>query len=176
MLTFEQAYEHTSKVSSHTAYSEAECRLLFEVAMRTPRGGVMVEIGCEYGRSTSMLLQIAKELGAELHLVEPHPKPELIEMLCNLSYPFILYVSKSGVTYGLPDTFHFLHIDGDHDYEGVMSDLQMFVPFTEGYVICHDFERESLPDVTRAIRSYLFSYPKLYTIGRSETALALTTL
>lgn len=176
MLTFEQAYEITSQVSSHTAYSEAECRLLFEVAMRTPRGGVMVEIGCEYGRSTSLLIQIAKELKAELHLIEPFPKPELLEMLEKFQYPFVVYVSKSSEAYGLPDTFDFLHIDGDHDYDGVFSDLTTFVPYTKGYVVMHDFERESLPDVTRAVRQYLLSHTKLNSIGASETALALTSL
>ncbi len=155
MLTFDTAYAFTSKISSHTAYSDAESRLLFDLAMETPQGGVIVEIGCEYGRSTSLLMQVAMEKQAELHLVEPDPKPELLAMLTSFQYPFIVYVSKSEDTYGLPDAIDFLHIDGAHEYAAVTFDLNNFVKDVSGWTVCHDFNRESLPDVTKAINEFV---------------------
>ena len=176
-LTFEQAYEFTSKIGSHTSYDLAECRLLFTVAMRIPMAGVMVEIGCEYGRSSSILLQVAKARGAELHLVEPDPKPELLAMLRSLEYPFLLNAAKSIDAYALPDYADLAHIDGDHSYEAVLYDLEMVSRFTHGYIICHDYQRESLPEVTRAVDEFLAEKAGVFRINdKAETALCLTNL
>ena len=50
-----------------------------------------------------------------------------------------------------------LFIDGDHSYEGVASDLRLFAPKLRlgGYLVCHDYQRESLPDVTKAVDEYV---------------------
>jgi hypothetical protein len=177
MLTFEQAYEFTDKVSSNTAYELRECRLLFNIAMRIPVGGTIIEIGCEYGRSTSILMQVAKEKSAEVHLVEPDPKPELLTMLRSLHYPFILHVSKSIDAIGIPTYGDFGHIDGDHEFDAVYHDLGLLTRIVKGYIVCHDYKRESLPDVTRAIDEFrAANKDKIRLNDFAETALCMTTL
>lgn len=161
MLTFEEAFEFTNKVSSTAAYEENELRLLFECAMETPEGRPILEIGAEYGRSTSLLLQVAKERRLFFTIVEIYPKPELISVLNQLNFPYFLAVLDSG-QYKPSLPVGFLHIDADHEYGSVKADLEDFVPFCQGWTVCHDYARESLPDVTRAVDEYTATLGRLH--------------
>ena len=48
-------------------------------------------------------------------------------------------------------------IDGDHSYKGVSNDCSHFLPIVRrgGYACLHDFERQSLPEVTNAVKDYM---------------------
>lgn len=157
MLTFEQAFELTNKISSTAAYEKDELRLLFDCAMDGPGGRPILEIGAEYGRSTSLLLQVAKERRLAFTIVEIDPKPELIANLRQFKYPYFLAALNSAA-YKPSLPLGFLHIDADHDYGSVKCDLEDFVPFCQGWTVCHDYGRESLPGVEQAVDEYLSTW------------------
>jgi len=62
---------------------------------------------------------------------------------------FIRKMSENAVD-DIPDNMDFIYIDGNHDYEYVKKDVDMYYPkIKKGGVLCgHDFQ---LPDVARAV-------------------------
>ena len=157
MLTFEQAMELTRTISSPTAFEDDECRAYFDTLMSLEPDSLIVEVGLEYGRSSSIALQVAKERGLRYHGVDPTPLDEWFEL------PRVLNFDRWGVAEAKSKDVHCVApisailIDGDHSYEGVMADCEHFLPHVMpgGYAMFHDYERESLPDVTRAVDEYL---------------------
>lgn len=62
-------------------------------------------------------------------------------------------------------TIDFLYIDGNHQYDYVMSDLMQYVPKVKpgGIIAGHDYNEPTRPDVTRAVLDYFRAAPiKVY--------------
>ena len=151
-LTFEKAMELTATVNCAGVYSDAALRGLWSAAINSPTVGNFVEIGCEYGRSTSLLAQVAKERNQYLVLIDPfvkhldgkpgsHAAASVIRMLVDIDVEFCLL---RGHSYKVPYDFGpiaFLHIDGNHSEAFLASDIQRFAPFLMdgGYVALHDY-------------------------------------
>jgi len=163
MKTFDEVMELTRTVSSNTALEDPEAELLFEVCRRVSRNGTVVEIGCECGRSSSLILQVAKECGFLSYHIDPyieHPEymAQWIQMMERIDFIFSFKNMKSAEAINeVPALIDLLFIDGDHSYEAVLSDLTLYCPRVGhgGILAMHDFGRPSLPDVYRAAREYL---------------------
>ena len=160
MLTFDQAYEFTKTIGSHTSFEKEECEAYFDILMTIPPKSLIVEVGLEYGRSSSIALQVAIECGLIYRGVDISPKEEWFTKLAPLADSLgnrfggrFGWDSKS-VTVSFPISA--ILIDGDHSYEGVKADCEHFLPHVSigGFAMFHDIDRESLPDVTRAVREY----------------------
>jgi cephalosporin hydroxylase len=162
MLTFEQAYEFTKTIGSHTSFEEEECRAYFDILMRTPKHSLIVEVGLEYGRSSSIALQVARVNDLDYVGIDPFPDVKVweswIENFAGLSP--LVYKHKSCDVDGI-GTISAILIDGDHSYEGVKADCEHFLPHVRmgGFAMFHDFDRESLPEVAAAARDYLDQHP-----------------
>lgn len=111
------------------------------------RGNVL-EIGVRYGASTSALLSGLEENGGHLWSIDVND--------CSLFsghplWTFIQGDSKS-IDPRIPAKLDLLFIDGDHSYEGCLSDLKLYGPRAE-VVMLHDYGQWDLP-VNRAIETY----------------------
>lgn len=163
MKTFEEVMVLTRTVSSNTALEDPEAKALYECCLQVSRNGTVVEIGCECGRASSLIIQMAKECGFYWYHIDPyikHPKYE-IDWLgtmwsIDVCFGFVNMTSKEAIN-EVPAIIDLLFIDGDHSYDAVLSDLTLYCPRlrTGGVLTMHDFGRDSLPDVYRAATEYL---------------------
>lgn len=169
MLTFEDAYEFTKTVGSHTSFEEEECRAYFDVLMTLPEGSEIVEIGLEYGRSSSIAIQVAKERRLRYCGIDPfEDHPEIKEawrtMAKSISaeYAGVFYGKGGDVEMEPNRVIAAILIDGDHSYEGVKSDCEHFLPHVSigGFAMFHDYQRESLPEVMEAVDEYMEDRPE----------------
>ena len=63
--TLAEVMELTDTISGHTAFEGIECAKYFELLMSLPWRANIVEIGLQFGRSSSIALQVAKAHGAQ---------------------------------------------------------------------------------------------------------------
>lgn len=162
-LTFESAMILTRTISSPTAFEDDECRAYFDTLMTLEPGSLIVEVGLEYGRSSSIALQVAAERGLRYFGIDIAPTKEWFERLAVIADSI---GNRFGGSFGLESAkveiygpISAILIDGDHSYKGVLADCEHFLPHVikGGYAMFHDYERESLPEVTRAVHDYLIS-------------------
>lgn len=158
-MTFEDAMVLTRTIGSPTSFEDKECRAYFDTLMTLAEDSLIVEIGLEYGRSSSVALQVAALRQHRYVGIDIDVKPEWMDMSYRMSpRPWMrVHIGRSGDR-GLSDVrgINAILIDGDHTYTGVLADCQHFLPHVapKGYAMFHDYRRESLPDVTLAIDAY----------------------
>lgn len=160
-MTLNDAMALTSTVSSKTAFEDAECAAYFELLMSLPPHALVVEVGLQFGRSSSIALQVVKERNLQYHGIDPfiellETEDAWLEMAHKIGAPFQLSKLRSNeVIVGQP--IDLILIDGDHTYQGVTDDCNHFMPRVRrgGYALFHDYGRESLPEVYAAVRDYM---------------------
>jgi len=173
-MTFEDATILTRTVSSHTAFEDEECKAYFDILMSLPTNSRIVEIGLEYGRSSTIALQVAKYKGLEYVGIDPFFEHQDImhswcEMAMNANWNARLIALRSGDVH-LPGPTRCLLIDGDHSAEAVRDDCEQWMPRIPngGYALFHDYKRASMPEVTYAVQSYFagrLEWTELPTVG-----------
>lgn len=126
-----------------------EQQVLKMFAEQVDQGGSIVEIGSEYGMSTSIL---AKYSGESVHVsaVDPFPNDTFTKHSRNMARVGVLdkivyykMQSESAAPIYLQNDgqlIDVLFIDGDHSTEAVLIDILMWVPLVRvgGVVIFHD--------------------------------------
>lgn len=160
-MTFVEAMVFTRRWSSHAAFEDQECQLLFELVKWIPEDGTIIEIGSQYGRSSSIILQAAPE-DAELIFIDPFVDPvsavKWMEMARETERHFTLYVKKSEEIWD-PLFFNLILIDGDHTKAGVEQDLDMLdYAFPGAYACFHDWGRDSLPEIYPTVNAYMLEH------------------
>jgi Methyltransferase domain len=166
MLTFDQAMILTRTIGSHTTFEDPECEAYFNILMTLPADSQIVEVGLEYGRSSSIALQVAKERKLKYCGIEISMKEEWFTKLWNIAHcaeaRFYLYHGESSHLTPLIGRIDAILIDGDHSYLSVLKDCEHFLPqvFAGGYAMFHDYHRESIPDVTNAVNDYVGIRPE----------------
>lgn len=176
MKNIDEIYQIVEESSHETAFNRGECEALFNKLLDLPKGAKVVEIGVEYGRSTSVIAEVGKERdfnftaidnwcqdnGAEakahvLSQIEKHQwKIKLMTMDSNLASK--IYEGKIDL----------IHIDGDHVYEAVKSDIEHWLPKVKsgGYACFDDFGHDSLPGVYQACEEYFNEHRNWIFCGR----------
>lgn len=167
MKTFEEVMTLTRTVSSHTALHDEEARALYEACCHVPEGGMVVEIGCQLGRSSSLIAQCAYNRFNAV-FVDPYTdQPDFLrqwhEMMWKIGgrdhNPYIHFCMRTEEAEFLLEShwFNLAYIDGDHEYPGVMTDLNILCPLVKrkGLLLMHDYGRNSLPGPLKAATEYL---------------------
>lgn len=170
MKSFDEVMEVTRGISSSTALSDEEAEGLYDAAGTVPFGGLVVEVGCQLGRSSSLLTQCAAEKFHTVH-IDPHTsQPEILQQwhlmmhqvggdfthaythLCMRTEQALWLIEQLA-----DDGIDLAFIDGDHEYPGVMTDLEILCPLIKrsGILAMHDYGRDSLPGVYQAASEYL---------------------
>lgn len=161
MISYEQVMKVTADVSAPAAFEEPCCRLMYDTVSSLQPGSTIVEVGVEYGRSTSILAQVAKDQDHRLILIDPFVDPlsgvKAMEMLCRIGCEFTLHKMPTAHLGQRYDGVHLVHIDGDHTREGITLDCNYWLPWlhVRGYACFHDYARDSLPEVMPTVDSYV---------------------
>jgi len=178
-MTFDDAMILTKTVSSPAAFEDDECRAYFDILNALPENALIVEVGLEYGRSSSIALQVAKEKKLRYVGIDPFPDDDVygkwLDMAHHVGFDDRVVVREDSASarIGSADPVSAILIDGDHTYDTVFDDLNHFLPLVAsgGYAMLHDYGRDSLPDVYRAARNYFGTWNP-----RWEERLAVGTL
>lgn len=172
-LAFEQAMILTRTVSSHAAFEDEECRAYFDILTSLPSDALIIEVGLEYGRSSSIALQVAHDKQLRYIGIDPmtteHQIPWL-RMAQAIGHRFEVFHYKSDQVDCDGFNITAILIDGDHGEVAVYGDCCHFLPHivTGGYALLHDYGRDSLPGVIVAADRYFGERPdweQLPTVG-----------
>jgi predicted O-methyltransferase YrrM len=95
-----------------------------------PKGGVVAEVGTEYGLYTGKILEVCTP--AAMHLIDHDFSVFAKERFAGPIADGVLHFHEgdsSTLLAGFPDaTFDWIYIDADHRYDGVSRDIRAAVP------------------------------------------------
>jgi predicted O-methyltransferase YrrM len=148
--------------------SEAQGRALFEAAAAATGRGAIVEIGSWKGRSTAWLAAGAKLAGRRVYAIDRHSGARedpaahtLADFLHNIERagvrhavePLVMSSAEAAVVVNGP--VELLFVDGDHSYEGVKRDAEIWLPriVEGGVVMFHDVATAGYDGPRRVFRS-----------------------
>lgn len=130
--------------------SIAEQELLLSLAAGVPENGVIVEIGCEYGMSSSLFCKAAHP-SVVIYSVDRMHQLGWDRWWANLaeakarghfhrSLPFMLKGDSVDMARMFSKPIDLLFIDGDHSYAGCKRDITSWTPKVNpgGFVAFHD--------------------------------------
>lgn len=169
--TFENIMQVTSQISSHTAFEDPECQALYAALIEVPRWGLVVEVGCQLGRSSSIISQMRQALDFHAVHIDPYTSQpdylkQWVEMMANIggqtTHAFALLCMRTEQAHWYLDRLGYIDlafIDGDHDYAGVTTDLALVAEKvrTNGLLLAHDYGNPGLAGVQTALDEYTAS-------------------
>jgi predicted O-methyltransferase YrrM len=122
-----------------------------------------LEIGCYAGGSASLMLSRDKTNVISIDLGTPISKHEVLENIKltntkNNKYDYIEGDSQKQETKDavlkIRKTFDILFIDGDHQYDAVIKDFNLYSPLVKsgGYIVFDDYnDHQYCPEVKKAV-------------------------
>ena len=164
-MTFEEVYNKVEESSHEVAFNKGEAQKLYELLMELPKRSNVVEIGIQYGRSTTVFAEVSKLRSHHFTAIDPwvedvseEAKGHVYSQMSKYDWKFDLISKKSHDAF---KKYHkkidLIHIDGDHTYEGVMTDMKDWCPKVKsgGYILFDDYGHDSLPEVFKAVSEYM---------------------
>lgn len=165
MKTLEEIYQIVEESSHETAFNFGEVDGLFRQLLTLRSKALIVEVGVQFGRSTTVLAEYQKERPftkvividnwVETPEAEKHFLSQIKKHNWNLE---VLSMDSAEASKLIGDRkIDLLHIDGDHRYEGVLADCENFIPKVrkEGIVCFDDYGHPNLDGVKKAIGDYI---------------------
>lgn len=135
----------------------------------------IVEIGSAHGASSIVFAEAARQLKGNLICVDTYPenyygqegfgKVAREAFRKNVEVPYedvVSYIGEnSEATAQLIGSAQVLFIDGDHSYEGVQKDCQLYLPLLRsgGYVGFHDYNNVAFSGVKIAADDFTAEWP-----------------
>jgi MMP 1-O-methyltransferase len=165
--------------------SRAESRYLYDAASRLKNKGVVVEIGSFKGKSTAYIGNGAKKSGIKkFYCVDPHIGDERLRVTrfgnynsfeeftenCRISkvddivIPIVDFSENAIKTFN--EKIEFIFIDGDHLYDAVKLDFELWNPkLINGGIVCfHDI---NLVGVRKVVLDYVLNSTTFKNAGRA---------
>ena len=144
---------------------ESEAAFLYRLAKRK---GNLVEIGCLFGRSTSVLVRAGRAFGAELTTVDPFYRTENTDKKSSpeiwqqhlkdqgLEPPNLMHMTSHEAAALYDKEISFLFVDGGHGYRTVIEDIADWTPKVKesGIVVFHDMFMPNIRGVTKAVSEW----------------------
>lgn len=124
--------------SQDMAMDQLHIQLLHEASRLSGKNRIGVEIGSFRGASTSALIEALNEgFLSELHIVEPVPQPELLQVVSMANDPSKIHMHTcNSWEVGIPMA-HFVFIDGDHQGPA-LQDLLQALDWGADVICLHD--------------------------------------
>jgi predicted O-methyltransferase YrrM len=177
MKTFDEVMNITQDVSGSPALENVEAKGLYDASLEVPTGGLVVEIGCELGRSSSILAQVGAGRFHTVHIDPYIEHPEYLKSWADTmhrvggtDHAFTLFCMRTEQAAWYLDklgSIDLAFIDGDHEYPGVKTDLRLVADKIRpgGLLTAHDYAGSSvelngqpnypLPGVKKALDEYI---------------------
>ncbi len=175
-MTFEQVMEFTRGVSAPDAFQDVECKAFYDALLHVRPGGIVVEIGCQLGRSSSIIAQMQPVIHYHAIHIDPYTEQpdylrgwtDMMWRVGNRDHEFTLMCMRTEQAEWLLSRIgeiDLAFVDGDHEYPSVMIDLKLVAERVRrgGYLTAHDLSNEGLPGVSKALGEYIDA--KWHTVG-----------
>lgn len=138
-MTFEEIYQ---KVKDFEGWmGKDDCQILYNYASKV-KDGLIVEIG-SYGGISTVVMALASPT-SQVVAIDPYTGfNDILEIFKKRIEDLnILLIKDTSENIGKIWTkeIDLLHIDGDHGYNAVRKDIELWVPHVKGYVLFHDFD------------------------------------
>ena len=164
--SFESVMALTETISNHHMLCDTDCKAMYECCLEVPENGVVVEVGCAEGRSSSLIRQMAVARNFLTIHVDPyldypyHAQTWIYNMIDRVAYhPFILLRMKtqeaeSSIKQLTPNGIDLAYIDGCHDEPVVEADMEIVATRVKpgGLRAAHDYPSGG---VTEAIDRFI---------------------
>lgn len=134
------------------ALSRGDMEILYHLATQIPENGMLVEVGCYYGKSTHILYK-SKKNSVLMYSIDKFvgtvidPAVQQYEILINNMsnksfYPRIMHGDSDAAIFFDDNSIDLIFIDADHSYEGVKKDILNFIPkMKKKAIMCgHDYD------------------------------------
>lgn len=136
-MNFEAAYDIIDKIPGWMG--KVDAMVLFKYAKKIK--GQIVEIGPYAGRSTKLMAIASPESSiTTIDDFSMGQKKRFLKEIDGYDISFLIGKSQDiGKKWKQP--IDLLHIDGDHTYEAVRKDIELFAPHVKpgGYILLHDY-------------------------------------
>ena len=168
MKTFEEVMALTSTTGDFYCFQPPECQAMYETLCELPDGATIVEVGCDRGRSSSIIHQVAQAksfLSIHIDPWQSYPDRakdwmEMTSERCSY-HPIILLrmTTEEAATFIeqlTPNGIDLAFIDGCHDQHVVERDLEIVASRVKqgGFLTAHDYPSGG---VTEAIDPFVAS-------------------
>lgn len=151
--TFDEVMTITDTISNVHILQIAECQAMYDTLCDLPRGSTLVEVGCDVGRSSSLISQVAAAQNFLTIHIDPWGefKDRAKTWMENVAercpwHPFIVFhmTTEQAAPYLdrlLVDGLDFAFIDGCHDQDVVVGDLDIVAERVKpgGFLLAHDY-------------------------------------
>lgn len=150
--------------SSHISLEDNEGEAYYDVIQTLPDGATILEIGCQYGRSSAIAAHSSRDFA--LFFVDPYALPHEREIrrqwkatMDSIGVPYTHYPWYSNSPFIPRIDVDLLLIDADHTFDFVTNDCNRFLPWVKrgGYAVFHDYGRLD----TNAVQEVVDSHPLL---------------
>jgi len=164
--TFDEVMVLTSTLANEHSLQIPECQAMYETLCELPNGADVIEVGCDVGRSSSLISQVAaardfltihvdpwewfpdraKEFMGNLSEQCPWHRFIVLHMTTEQAWKYIRRLTPGGVD--------FAFIDGAHDTPTVELDLEIVATRVQpgGFLLAHDYPSGG---VTEAIDPFI---------------------
>ncbi len=166
--TLNEVMTLTGTVSNIHCLQLVECEAMYETLCELPDNATIIEIGCDYGRSSSLIFQMAKVKNFLTIHVDPWQEyrdraRQWMEVMCErcAQHPFVLLhmtteEAELPITRLTPNGIDLAYIDGCHDQPVVERDLEIVASrvVPGGFLMVHDYPSGG---VTEAVDGFVTS-------------------
>lgn len=183
MKSFDEIYKIVEETSHEVAFNRGECEALYDSLHKLSDKSNIVEIGVQFGRSATVILEVAKEKNFNVSLVDNwledmsrEAREHLLSQAEKYGWKFKDYWMSSNMASKLyQGKIDLIHIDGDHNYEGVLSDMTHWLPKVKsgGFALFDDYGHDSLPGVFQAVTEYFTEHGNWIYLGRFGNKLGI---
>jgi predicted O-methyltransferase YrrM len=157
--TFDEVMALTGTISNEHMLHPEECRAMYDTLCELPSKSTVVEVGCDRGRSSSLIFQMASAQKFMTIHIDPwipehdygqqaYKAKEWMQVMCERCayHPFILlHMTTEEAVRSLwnltPKGIDFAFIDGAHDTPTVQMDLRLVASRVNqfGFLVAHDY-------------------------------------
>ena len=172
-MTFDDAFAYTRNVAG--SFEPDCCRHLWEAAIQCH--GAMVEVGVQYGRSASLIVQAANVNHVRVVLIDPWSDVTMhTEVRDRFARDFpgvdVICLKMDSQDAVVPGPIGLVHIDAFHcvdekGYDHPWHDAEHWLPLLEagGFACWHDYDPVIFPDIVRAVDHFTVGWKDLGTVG-----------
>lgn len=168
MKQFSQLELELKQLNVFSLMFKEELQTLYKTALEVPQNSILVELGSFCGNSSYYLAEAARSTNSALFCVDSFKvgfdgQPQIDSrskwkqvMSNNMDVTTLLDMTTHDASLIFDKEIDFIFIDADHTYEGLLLDLQDWLPKVKsgGLVLLHDYTNTACPGIKKAFEEY----------------------